>query len=127
MTKIELNSLRRALKNKLAELDENRSAGRWSLAIETSADELDRIQFRQERELAMDDLNRNCELLREVRAALNRINAGTFGICLGCEEKIGLKRLSAVPWAASCIACQEAADKRTGQSRSGAPEFAVHG
>ena len=27
-----------------------------------------------------------------VRAALRRIDAGTFGICVGCEESINLKR-----------------------------------
>jgi DnaK suppressor protein len=49
--------------------------------------------------------------LRNVRAALARIDEGTFGVCLHCEEDISIKRLNAVPWAPYCIQCQEIADK----------------
>jgi DnaK suppressor protein len=49
--------------------------------------------------------------LREIRAALQRIDRGSFGICLNCEEGISAKRLAAVPWTALCIVCQEAADR----------------
>ena len=49
--------------------------------------------------------------LREVQAALCRMDAGTFGVCVECQENINLKRLNAVPWASSCLVCQEAADR----------------
>jgi DnaK suppressor protein len=49
--------------------------------------------------------------LRNVRAALARIDEGTFGVCLHCEEDISIKRLNAVPWAPYCIQCQEIADR----------------
>lgn len=55
-------------------------------------------------------LNQNrmeVELLREVEAALLRIETGSFGICQACEEPITPKRLDAVPWARFCIPCQE--------------------
>jgi DnaK suppressor protein len=113
MTKIELNKFRRGLENRQAELgDGNRS--REALAIETSPDEMDRIQHASDREWAMSSLERNSGWRREVRAALRRIDTGTFGICVVCEENINPKRLAAVPWASSCIVCQEAADQ--GQS-----------
>ena len=114
VTKIELNKFRNALKQKQAEL-ENETRGRGALAIETSSDELDRIQHGQERDLAMGTLDRASKLLREVRAALSRLDAGKFGICLDCEEDISMKRLVAVPWTASCIVCQAAADNMSGQ------------
>jgi DnaK suppressor protein len=69
----------------------------------------------RKRDLAIGGLDRNAKLLREVRAAINRIDAGSFGTCLECEEGIGMKRLSAVPWTSSCIVCQEAADNMAGQ------------
>ena len=117
MTKSELNRLRNTLENKQAELESgNRSRG--ALVIETSPDELDRIQHGQERDLAIDILDRNSKLLREVRAALSRIDAGKFGICLDCEQGISMKRLAAVPWTTSCIACQETADRMAGQPRN---------
>ena len=42
-----------------------------------------------------------------VRAALDRIDDGSFGECQQCGEIIGEKRLEAVPWTAHCIGCQE--------------------
>jgi DnaK suppressor protein len=38
------------------------------------------------------------------------MNEGTYGVCLHCDEDISAKRLSAVPWAAYCINCQELVD-----------------
>jgi DnaK suppressor protein len=109
MTKAELNAFRKTLENKQAELAKG-NRNREALAIETSPDELDRIQHSQERELAIGALDRNATLLRAVREALGRLDAGTFGICAGCEEEIKPRRLAAVPWASSCVVCQEAAD-----------------
>jgi DnaK suppressor protein len=113
MTKTELNGFRRALETKRDEL-ERRSWNREALAIDSSPEELDRIQNASNRDWAMGNLERDSHRLREVRAALHRIHAGTFGICVGCEENINPKRLAAVPWAASCIVCQEAADHGQG-------------
>jgi DnaK suppressor protein len=41
--------------------------------------------------------------LQEVRAALHRIDDGTYGRCLVDGGAIEAKRLDAVPWAAYCI------------------------
>ena len=124
MTKIELNGFRDTLERRKSELEiGNRS--RSALAVETSADALDRIQGGQERDFAIGTLDRNSKLLREVSSALGRIYAGTFGTCLECEEDINIKRLAAVPWAASCIVCQEAADSTTGQLWIAAEELLV--
>jgi len=89
----------------------NETGNREALAIETSPDEFDRIQHASERDHAMGILERSSKRLGEVRAALLRIEAGTYGICLGCEASIHPKRLTAVPWTSFCIVCQEAADR----------------
>ncbi len=60
-------------------------------------------------------------LLRNVRAALRRIDEGAFGVCLHCEEDISPKRLAAVPWTAYCIRCQEVADRN--QAGDGSESF----
>ena len=41
--------------------------------------------------------------LVEIDAALQRIEAGTYGICEGCGKSIAAERLSALPWARLCI------------------------
>jgi DnaK suppressor protein len=84
---------------------------RDAIAIEKSADALDEVQHASERELAIRNLDRESNLLRNVRLALRRINDGSFGTCLHCEEEISPKRIAAVPWAANCIQCQELADR----------------
>jgi DnaK suppressor protein len=110
MTKSEISKFKKILETKQTELElivRNRDA----IAIEKSADALDEVQHASERELAIRNLDRESNLLRNVRLALRRIDDGSFGTCLHCDEDISPKRLAAVPWAANCIQCQELADR----------------
>ena len=84
---------------------------RDGIVIEKSADQMDEIQYASERDLAIRAVDRESRRLREVRAALRRIQEGSFGICMQCEAAIGPKRLLAAPSAPLCIECQEAADR----------------
>ena len=84
---------------------------RDGIAIEKSADQMDEIQLATERDLAIRNVDRESGLLRDVQDALGRIHGGEFGTCMECESAISPKRLAAVPWAARCIQCQEAADR----------------
>ena len=53
-------------------------------------------------------LNRlDFQKLRMVRAALDRLEDGQYGICAECGEPIPPKRLQAIPWAQYCVTCQE--------------------
>lgn len=45
--------------------------------------------------------------LRLIEEALDRVDSGDYGICLGCDDPIPEKRLLAIPWARYCIPCQE--------------------
>lgn len=45
------------------------------------------------------------DLLREIDAALERIEAGTYGTCANCGKPIGEERLEALPWTDLCIDC----------------------
>ena len=110
MTKTELNKYKALLEAKRAELAGG-LRNREGIAIEKTADALDEVQLAGERELAIRNLDRESNLLRNVRLALSRIADGSYGTCLHCEEEISPKRLNAVPWAAYCIRCQEAADR----------------
>jgi DnaK suppressor protein len=116
MTKTELNTFRTTLEHQESDLA-NGNRNREALAIETSPDELDRIQHASARDYAMDNLERGSDRLRQVQSALRRIQAGTFGICAGCEESISPKRLAAVPWASFCILCQEGTDREQKELR----------
>jgi len=110
MTQTEINKYKAMLESKQAEL----SAGlrnREDIAIEKTPDAIDEVQLAGERELAIRNLDRESNLLRNVRSALGRVADGSYGICMHCEEDIKIKRLDAVPWTKYCIKCQEAADR----------------
>jgi DnaK suppressor protein len=110
MTIPNINIIMTALKAK--EADASRTLqSRDAIIIEKSADELDEIEGAVAREIAIRNLDRESGLLREIRSALRRIDEGTFGACLHCEEEISRRRLEAVPWARLCLQCQEAADR----------------
>jgi len=49
-------------------------------------------------------------LTNEVRAALDRIDDGTFGKCEACAKPIPKERLDALPYARHCAPCAAAAD-----------------
>ena len=100
---------------------------REDIVIEKAADTLDQVQFAGERELAIRNLDRESKLLRSIRNALARIEDGSYGVCLHCDAAINPRRLAAVPWAAYCVRCQEAADRYELGSdiRDGEPELLV--
>src|SRR5882757_723273 len=107
MTKTEMNRFRAILTAKIAQL-QRFTRHRDGIAVERSADQLDEIEAATQRALAVCNLDRDFNQLRDARAALRRIEEGNFGTCQGCDEDIHPKRLAAVPWALFCIRCQEA-------------------
>src|SRR5260370_25800751 len=115
MSESEINYFRTILAAKQTELAPQ-LRNRDGIAIEKAPDTLDEVQLATERELVTRNLERESKVLRDVRAALKRIEQGNYGTCLDCEEEISLKRLNAVPWTPLCIACQEQDDRRHDQS-----------
>jgi DnaK suppressor protein len=115
MTKSELNKFKQILEEKKAELSDVLKR-RDEIVIEKSPDAIDEVTRASERELAIQNLDRESHLMRNVRAALRRIDDGSFGVCAHCDEEISPKRLAAVPWAPFCIKCQEAADRNENEA-----------
>jgi DnaK suppressor protein len=125
MTELEITQFKKILQTKRDEL-ERMVRNRDAITIEKSADALDEVQYASERELAIRNLDRETNLLRNVRAALRRIDEGTFGTCMHCEEDISPKRIAAVPWAPFCIQCQEQADRNREESNETFDELLVN-
>ena len=61
-------------------------------------------------DLALSLVQGEHETIQAIDAALLRIDRGTFGRCDICHKVIPKKRLSALPWARLCLACQEEED-----------------
>ena len=100
---------KQTMEAKLKELAQSKG-WRDTIAVEHTADPLDTTQRALEREMETRGLDRKALLVRQIRAAISRIDREEYGVCLECEEPISHKRLAAVPWAALCIHCQQRAD-----------------
>ena len=105
----DLTLVRRILESHLKEAKSSRELSD-SIRIHQVADPADMIQEAAERDVAVQILDRESALVRQLRSAIDRVADGSYGICLHCEEEIALKRLKAIPWAELCISCQESAD-----------------
>lgn len=85
---------------------------RSGINIQTHGDPIDNLIEALDREQSITTSMRATEILRNVRAALARIENGTYGECVRCGETISQKRLAALPWTPNCIRCQERLDEQ---------------
>ena len=60
--------------------------------------------FEQDRDLELAE--RASAEITEIDLALERLKAGTYGICESCDQPIPPERLSALPHASLCAACK---------------------
>ncbi|WP_199221860.1 TraR/DksA C4-type zinc finger protein [Limnohabitans sp. 2KL-17] len=68
------------------------------------------IQSERQTEFAMNE-HETAEL-GDIEAALERIQAGTFGLCTDCGVTVPANRLTAYPTAKRCIDCQTLVEQR---------------
>ena len=64
-------------------------------------------------------------LVRQIDRALAKLvdSPDEFGLCEECEEEIGQRRLTLVPWATLCVACQAKRDPKLGGTRKKLTDF----
>lgn len=72
--------------------------------VDIASDEIDRKMLES---MSSQDINK----LRSIDAALSRLDAKRFGICMNCGKKISKERLQALPYAVFCIDCQNNFEK----------------
>jgi len=111
-TQVHLKTLRDALDYRLVELRAEVHAAeqeRQADGDESGGDVVDRkdVAMREQRSaLNGQQEERDREEMRQVEAALRRLDAGTYGDCAACGEPIPLPRLLVQPAAARCAGCQ---------------------
>jgi len=101
---------RKVLEKKAEEVRRSMSAQKAAQVVsrlDVPSDEGDLSQQHHEEWIFLNRNTIDTKLLREISDALLRIDHGTYGICMECEEPISPKRLDAVPWARYCVKCQE--------------------
>jgi len=95
---------RRALVDDLEMIREENGAGRslGSVGQHAPGDLADTSYSMATLESQAQLLEREVRLLKEIDDALERIEQGTYGLCLATGKAIGKARLRAIPWAKYC-------------------------
>ena len=79
---------------------------------ERAADPLDQAALEYERNFTLRIHNREDLLIRKIKQSLQDIEDGEYGLCEGCGNPIGVKRLKVRPVARYCIKCKTRAEKK---------------
>ena len=118
-TKDELNEVRREL---VTELDEMRAAYDVSLRdlndLQQSGtdgagdDQADAGSKTFEREQEQSIAANRMDLMTQIQRAVERIDAGTYGLCESCGKPIPKARLRAFPMATLDVACKQREERR---------------
>lgn len=82
------------------------------------ADEVDQIQVSASQDIGLATRELLQERVNRLSAALERLNEGTYGVCVECAEPIAPARLEAVPEVETCIRCQAGLERLSRQSSS---------
>ena len=83
-----------------------------NLNFEEGNDSADQAYKIYNRNLMLGKVETDALKLRLVEDALKRIENGTYGICISCEEPIEEKRLEYVPFARYCTECKSELEKK---------------
>ena len=105
MRHTKLDVLRERLQQRLDELTKRAGRIETDLRKPLNPDSQDRVT-QTENDEVLESLDASTlDEAGQIQAALDRVNAGTYGICLTCGKPVGEKRLEAVPHAATCVSC----------------------
>ena len=108
--------LRQALLGRLqvleAEVRDAELAGRGDPGDRETRDVGDVAAQTADATVAGADKERDLAELDQIRSALRRLETGTYGNCIDCDEPIALERLRVHPAADRCTACQTTFEHR---------------
>ena len=98
--KSELESRLLTLQARLASIKEDATRSH-------SGDSAEQAQERENDEVVDAIGNETAQSIRDIQAALARIDDGSYGICGTCGGEISAARLQAVPQATRCVDCAD--------------------
>ncbi len=107
---IEQQILKEIAALKLVEESRNQ-ASKTVVLDQSSTGRLTRMDAMQQQAMAQENQRRSILRMKQLQAALNRIEKNEYGLCLECDEEILAERLKANPVATLCISCAEEKEK----------------
>ncbi|MEI8348248.1 MAG: TraR/DksA C4-type zinc finger protein [Pseudomonadota bacterium] len=103
-----ISSIDNLNKEKILDLDD------VAVPQKDKGDEVDESNSERDNLLSFKLRGREDFLLKKIKAALQRIKEGSFGLCDECGEQIESSRLEARPTATSCLHCKEEQERAEG-------------
>ncbi len=91
----------------------------FNLSSDEMSDEIDLSSAELEQNMKMRLRNREALFLKKIDEALEKIQAGTFGVCDCCDQNIEQSRLEVRPTANLCLSCKEEEEMRETRSADG--------
>ena len=87
--------------------DANKTLSGMTDQTQNFPDPTDRASMESERNFELRIRDRERKLISKIKDALDRLEAGTYGICEECGENISNERLEARPVTTLCIDCKK--------------------
>ena len=100
-------ALKAELEERLVALQSRLASIKRQVTQSHSGDSAEQAQERENDEVVDAIGNETAQSIRDIQAALLRIEDGTYGICGQCGEEISAGRLQAVPEATRCVNCAD--------------------
>ena len=114
LTDAQLAELRDDLEKLSAELEQQLEASRdegLPVSLDEPIGRLSRMDAIAQREVSKAGRRQQTLELGRIRAALQAIAEGEYGICRACDEPIGYRRLKARPNVTVCVRCQAGSER----------------
>jgi len=102
---VDVNKYEARLRKRLAYLDGRLDTIEDRLDEQPNPDWDENAAEREEDEVLEDLGNMGLDEIRGIKAALERIKAGTFGACTKCGDSISAERLDVIPQTPFCKDC----------------------
>ncbi len=105
-----------ALRDELESIADTGDAAASTVELDqTRVGRLSRMDAMRAQAMSVEARNRREATLRQIAAALRRIESGDYGDCLACGELIDPRRLAANPAATHCVECAGKLDGSAGR------------
>ncbi len=105
----QLESEREELTAQAARLEADAADESWKEPRSDDDAETGTATFERERTMS---LARNArQTIIQIERALERMDAGTYGLCINCAQPIPVERLEALPQAVDCLDCRRKAER----------------
>lgn len=101
----------------LAEIERSVREGREATPVGEGMDAYDVATEERDREISFLMNERDRAKLQAINEALERMTAGTYGVCEACEGEIAPERLRALPFTRVCVTCQAEREKEAKLTR----------